>query len=125
MKKLTILVLTLMFLSISYAVIFCNPKYKYFDLTATAYYPGSECTYPFDDGFTAIGHTAGKGSIAIDPDNGPLEFEQEVYVEGYGYGVCNDVGSAIKGWRIDLCFDTYEEALEWGVKLVRVYVINE
>ena len=122
MKNLTITVLIVMLLLITYAVTFCTPKY--YLLTATAYYPGPECTYPFNDGFTATGDVAGKGSIAIDPKNGPLKFGQRVYVEGYGEGVCNDVGSAIKGWKIDLCFDTLIEAREWGVKLVKVYVLN-
>lgn len=119
MRTITLLVLILLLMSV-----LCVFSTKYFDLTATGYYPGPECTYPFDDGFTAIGHIAGKGSIAIDPVNGPLKFNQKVYVEGYGYGICNDVGSAIKGWKIDLCFDTYEEAVEWGRQLVRVYIIK-
>jgi len=124
MKNLIIAVLIVILLLITYVVTFCTPEYKYYELTATAYYPGAECTYPYDDGFTAIGHVAGRGSIAIDPENGPLKFEQHVYVVGYGEGVCNDVGSAIKGWKIDLCFDTYEEAVEWGVQLVKVYVLE-
>lgn len=124
MKNLTIAVLIVMLLLITYAVVFCTSESKFYYLTATAYYPGAECTYPYDDGYTAIGHVAGRGSIAIDPTNGPLKFEQHVYVEGYGEGVCNDVGGAIKGWRIDVCFDTYEEAKEWGVKLVKVYVLE-
>ena len=124
MKNLTTTVLIVMLLLITYAVTFCTPKSKFYYLTATAYYPGAECTYPYDDGYTAIGHVAGKGSIAIDPVNGPLRFGQRVYVEGYGEGVCNDVGSAIKGWRIDVCFDTLDEAKEWGVKLVKVYVME-
>lgn len=122
MKNLTVAVLIVMLLVITYAVTFCTPKY--FELTATAYYPGPECTYPFDDGFTATGDIAGKGSVAIDPKNGPLKMGQSVYIEGYGYGVCNDVGSAIKGWKIDVCFDTIEEAKEWGVQLVKVYVLK-
>jgi 3D (Asp-Asp-Asp) domain-containing protein len=124
MKKLTVAVLIVMLLLITYAVTFCTPKQKYYELTATAYYPGIECCYPYNDGFTATGDKAGKGSVAIDP-KGPLKMGQKVYVEGYGYGVCNDIGSAIKGWKIDLCFDTYEEAIEWGVKLVKVYMIKE
>ena len=122
MKNLTIAVLIVMLLLITYAVTFCTPKC--FELTATAYYPGPKSCYPFDDGFTATGDIAGKGSIAIDPKNGPLKMGQHVYIEGYGHGVCNDVGSAIKGWKIDVCFDTYEEAVEWGVKLVKVCVLK-
>ena len=123
MKNLTTATLIVMLLLIAYAVVFCTPEYEYFELTATAYYPGPECTHPFTDGLTATGAVAGKGCIAIDP-KGPLKIGQRVYVVGYGYGVCNDVGSAIKGWRIDVCFDTYEEAINWGVKLVKVYVLE-
>ena len=97
---------------------------KYFILEATGYYPGPECTYPFDDGFTAIGDVAGRGSIAIDDKNGPLRMGQRVWIEGYGPGKCNDRGSAIKGWKIDLCFETYEEAKMWGRKLVKVYLLG-
>lgn len=124
MKNLTSFVLILMLLLTAYAVTFCTPEPKYYYLTATAYYPGPECTYPFNDGFTATGDTAGRGCVAIDPVNGPLKLGDKVYVVGYGNGVCNDVGSAIKGWRIDLCFNTLNEAKEWGVKLVRVYVLK-
>ncbi|MCK5566463.1 MAG: 3D domain-containing protein [Actinomycetia bacterium] len=97
---------------------------KYYLMTATAYYPGPECTHPFTDGFTAIGDIAGKGCIAIDDRNGPLKMGQMVFIEGYGIGKCNDRGSAIKDWKVDLCFDTLEEAQEWGVKLVKVYLIE-
>jgi len=97
---------------------------KYYLMTSTAYYPGPECTHPFTDGFTAIGDVAGRGSIAIDDEAGPLKMGQRVYIEGYGIGKCNDRGSAIKKWRIDLCFDTIEEARGWGIKLVKVYLIE-
>ena len=62
--------------------------------------------------------------MAIDPVNGPLNMGQRVYIEGYGYGVCNDIGGAIRGWEADACFDAHEEALEWGVRLVKVYLIE-
>ena len=125
--KLTWLVLCTMLILISYAI-YTLPspakESKYFVLEATGYYPGPECTYPFDDGFTAIGDVAGRGSIAIDDENGPLRLGQKVWVEDYGPGKCNDRGLAIKGWKIDLCFETYKEAIEWGRRLVKVYVIE-
>ena len=93
-------------------------------MTATAYYPGPESCAPFDDGFTATGDVAGKGCIAIDDKTGPFKMGQMVYIEGYGIGKCNDRGSAIKYYKIDLCFDTQQEALNWGRKLVKVYVIE-
>ena len=127
MKKLIILieVLIIILLLIASGPIAETQEQKHYLMTATAYYPGVECCHPFDDGFTAIGDVAGKGCIAIDDKNGPLRMGQMVFIEGYGIGKCNDRGSAIKKWRIDLCFDTLEEAQEWGVKLVKVYLIEE
>lgn len=101
-----------------------NGEGNYYVMESSGYYPGAECCHPFDDGFTAIGDVAGKGSIAIDDVSGPLRMGQRVYVEGYGYGKCNDRGSAIKDWKIDLCFDTLQEAKNWGRRLVRVYIIK-
>ncbi len=125
MKKLIILIeIITLILLISIPKQGSGEEVKYFILEATGYYPGPECTYPFDDGFTAIGDVAGRGSVAIDDKNGPLRMGQMVWVEGYGLGKCNDRGSAIKGWKIDLCFDTLEEAKEWGRKLIKVYVIE-
>lgn len=49
---------------------------------------------------------------------------QKLFIEGYGYGVANDIGGAIRGWEVDLCFDSHEEALEWGRKLVKVFVLE-
>lgn len=101
-----------------------EPEAKHFIMEASAYYPGPECCDPFADWKTATGADAGKGCIAIDPKNGPLKLGQKVFVEGYGYGICNDVGGAIKGWKIDLCYDTLDEAKEYGRKLVKVFLIE-
>ena len=127
MKKLIILIEIIILILLIYIAI---PKQgngaelKYFILETTGYYPGPECCYPFDDGFTAIGDVAGRGSVAIDDKNGPLRMGQRVWIEGYGFGKCNDRGSAIKGWKIDLCFSTYEEAKKWGRKLTKVYLLE-
>jgi len=127
MDRVTWLVLYIILISILYAI-YTLPvpakEPKCFILEATGYYPGPECTYPFDDGFTAMGDLAGRGCIAIDDQNGPLKMGQRVWIEGYGPGKCNDRGSAIKGWKIDLCFSTYEEAKKWGRKLIKVYLLG-
>ena len=125
--RLTWLILYIMLISIICAINTLPvpaKEIKCFILEATGYYPGPECTYPFDDGFTATGDVAGRESVAIDDKNGPLRMGQRIWVEGYGPGKCNDRGSAIKGWKIDLCFETYEEAKEWGRKLVKVYILE-
>lgn len=129
MKRLIILIqliaiIILFYLTLTIPAAEAEKETKYFILEATGYYPGPECTYPFDDGFTAMGDVAGRGSIAIDDKNGPLRMGQMIWVESYGLGKCNDRGSAIKNWRIDLCFDTLQEAKNWGIKLVKVYVLD-
>ena len=67
--------------------------------------------------------------IAVDPNVIPLN--SKVYVEGlygawdYGYAIAADTGSAIKDLKIDLYMDTHEEALQWGRKNVKVYVLGD
>ena len=48
----------------------------------------------------------------------------EVYIPGYGYGVAADTAGAIKGNKIDLCYETRTEALNWGIKNITVYVVK-
>ena len=60
--------------------------------------------------------------IAVDPSIIPLG--TKVWVEGYGEAIAGDVGSAIKGHKIDVFIPTYENAMEWGVKKVKIKIIN-
>jgi 3D (Asp-Asp-Asp) domain-containing protein len=91
-------------------------------MTATAYYWGPESTGKWADGYTATGLKAVKGVIAVDPRVIPLG--TRVYVDGYGYAIAGDVGSAIKGNKIDLCYDTLAEALAWGRRTVTLYILR-
>jgi hypothetical protein len=62
-----------------------------------------------------------KGTIAADTKYYP--FGTEMYVPGYGWGIVEDRGSAIKGPnRIDLYFDSHDNALQWGRKKVLVQI---
>lgn len=61
------------------------------------------------------------GTIAADTKYYP--FGTHMYVPGYGHGVVEDRGGAIKGPnRIDLYFNSHSDALTWGRKKVRVIV---
>jgi 3D (Asp-Asp-Asp) domain-containing protein len=60
--------------------------------------------------------------IAVDPNVIPLG--SKVYVEGYGYAIAGDIGGAIKGNRIDIHVPTTQEAFNWGVKEVKVTIIE-
>ncbi|WP_010098741.1 3D domain-containing protein [Ornithinibacillus scapharcae] len=58
--------------------------------------------------------------IAVDPSVIPLG--SVVYVEGYGYAIAGDIGSAIKGKKIDVFVPTRAKALQWGVRKVNVTI---
>ncbi|WP_216830925.1 3D domain-containing protein [Alkalihalobacterium elongatum] len=63
-------------------------------------------------------------TIAADPGTFPIG--SILYIPGYGYGVVADTGSAIKGNKIDLYYDTVAEVYnEWGKKEIDVYVVKE
>lgn len=74
------------------------------------------------DGVTATGLRARRGVVAVDPRVIPLG--TLLYVEGYGIGIAADTGGAIRGLRVDLCFDTVREALRWGRRRVRVWILG-
>ncbi len=92
------------------------------EMDATAYDPGPGSCFPYADGKTATGHRAGRGVCAVDPNVIPLG--TELWIEGYGYALACDVGGAIKGNRIDVCYDTRAEAMQWGRRKVLVYILD-
>ncbi len=75
------------------------------------------------DGVTATGLPARRGVVAVDPRVIPLG--SVVYVEGYGVALAADTGGAVRGNRVDLCFDTPREAYRWGRRTVRVYILQK
>lgn len=91
-------------------------------MTATGYTAGKESN-PNGNGYTYTGMKAERGVVAVDPKVIPLY--TRLYIEGYGVAIAADTGGAIKGNRIDLCFDAVREALDWGVRPVRVYVLGD
>ncbi len=95
---------------------------KIIGMEATAYYPGPEDTWPYASGYTASGLKAAYGVVAVDPRF--IRLKTLLYVEGYGFAIAADTGGAIKGDKIDLCFDTYEEAVRFGRKKVKVYLLR-
>ncbi|MBI3998413.1 MAG: DUF348 domain-containing protein [Armatimonadetes bacterium] len=74
------------------------------------------------DDITSIGMKAGYGVVAVDPTVIPLR--SILFIEGYGQAIAGDVGGAIKGHRIDLGFNTAREALRFGRRPVRVYILS-
>ncbi|ARU63288.1 hypothetical protein CBW65_21610 [Tumebacillus avium] len=92
------------------------------NLTATKVLTMAASAYSMPGARTASGGAAGPGTIAVDPNVIPLG--TKLYIEGYGYGVASDVGGSIKGNRIDIHFDTREQALQFGRRAVTVHILN-
>jgi 3D (Asp-Asp-Asp) domain-containing protein len=91
-------------------------------VTATAYTANCKgCS-----GITATGINLKKHPnmkvIAVDPK--VIKLGTRVYVDGYGYAIAADKGSAIKGNRIDVFIPSYKNALKWGRKKVKVKILN-
>jgi len=91
-------------------------------MEATAYDPGPRSCGKWADGYTATGVKAEKGVVAVDDRVIPMG--SRLYIPGYGFAVAADRGSAIKGRRIDLCFPTYGEALRFGRRRIKVYLLD-
>lgn len=95
---------------------------KVLTMSATGYDPSPATIGPGATGRTATGRRATFGVVAVDPRVIPLN--SLVFVEGYGFAIAADTGGAIKGNRIDLCFDSRTQALRHGRKQVRVHVLS-
>lgn len=92
--------------------------HKSIPMVATAYTRYDEgCT-----DYTYRGTYLRKGLVAVDPSVIPLG--TKLYVPGYGEALADDIGGAIKGNRIDLAVDTVDEAYQWGVRHITVYIIG-
>jgi 3D (Asp-Asp-Asp) domain-containing protein len=105
-------------------------KYPTVEVTATGYTAGQESTGKSRShpayGITKSGIKVKRdlySTIAADTTVFPIG--TIIFIPGYGYGVVADTGSAIKGHRIDLYYNTVEEVYEkWGKKKVEVYLIK-
>lgn len=91
---------------------------RFLTMVATGYSPEE----PGLSDATASGLKAQHGVVAVDPRVIPLG--TRVHVEGYGYAIAGDTGSAIKGMRIDLCFDKLAECNAYGKRTVRVEILD-
>jgi 3D (Asp-Asp-Asp) domain-containing protein len=91
---------------------------RFLTMVATAYSPEE----PGLTDHTATGLKAQYGVCAVDPSVIPLG--TRLHVEGYGYAIAADTGSAIKGNRIDLCFDTLAECNAYGRHTVKVEILD-
>lgn len=79
-------------------------------------------------GITYTGTRASAGTVAVDPK--VIKLGSKLYIESldgsedYGFARAEDIGSAVKGNKIDLFIEDHKNAMAFGVKKVKVYVID-
>jgi 3D (Asp-Asp-Asp) domain-containing protein len=93
---------------------------KTITVLATGYCPCAICNYPYFGQPSYTGLPLRYGIVATDPKVIPMG--SKLYIPGYGEGLAADQGNAIQGNRIDLCFSTHQEALNWGMRTVTLTV---
>ena len=95
-----------------------NETYKAtYTMQATAYTGGTLTAL----GLKPVRDPSGLSTIAVDPSVIPLG--SKVYIPGYGYAICSDTGSAIKGNIIDLYLNSEDECINWGRRNITLYIV--
>ncbi|ASK62870.1 hypothetical protein CFK37_12285 [Virgibacillus phasianinus] len=105
-------------------------QYPTSTVLATGYTAGIESTGKTPDhpmyGVTFSGVQVTRdlySTIAADLDVYPIG--TIMWIDGYGFGVVADKGSAINGHQIDLYYPTVKDVYdEWGKKEVEVYIVE-
>lgn len=106
---------------------------KVITMQATAYDLSVESCGKLPDhpayGITYTGTHARPGVVAVDPK--VINLGSKLYVQSldstsdYGFASAEDTGSAIKGNKIDLFISDNRQALRYGRRYVRVYVLED
>ena len=95
---------------------------KKMDVVATAYSCNGE------PGITYSGTPARVGAIAVDPTVIPLGTRMYIVTNDgeyiYGIATAEDTGGLIKGHKIDLYFNTFDECWIFGVRDCTVYILG-
>jgi 3D (Asp-Asp-Asp) domain-containing protein len=83
--------------------------------TAYSYHP--------DENISFLEFPVRKGIVAVDPNVIPLG--THLYIEGYGYAVAADIGSAVKQYHVDVFLPSLQAAYAYGrQKDTKVYILD-
>ena len=102
-----------------------QPRWETVSMRVTAYCPCPICCGEFSDGITANGHVISDGDRFVAADH-RFAFDTQMLIPGYNNSdivKVYDRGGAIKNNRLDVFFNTHQEALNWGVQHLDVKVL--
>jgi len=95
-------------------------KYEWYYFIATAY-SKNDATQGTDS-VTSTGEKVREGIIAVDP--AIIPYGTLIEIKSMGYFTAEDCGNKIKGNRIDIYFDSKEDALKFGRQGIWVRFVN-
>lgn len=89
--------------------------------TVTAYCACTKCCGPNAQGITASGKRVQANHTIAMPSK--YDFGTQIEIKGYGIYTVEDRGSAIQGDRIDIYFDSHQEALNFGKQQLEFRIV--
>jgi len=96
-------------------------------MRVTAYCPCAKCCGQWSKHKTTAAGIKLKGGERLVAAPKTIPFGTKLIIPGYNNGQpvkVLDRGGAIKGNRLDVLFDTHQEALNWGVKYLNVEIVR-
>lgn len=95
---------------------------KKFTISSSAYTANCNgCTGITETGLN-LKRNPGLKVIAVDPK--VIKLGTKVYVEGYGFAIAGDIGTAIKGNVIEVFISDKQSAYKWGKKDVTITIFE-
>lgn len=94
----------------------------------TAYAPYDNQSGICNDGnpnYTSTGTSPGFEYVAVDPSKIP--YGTKLLIPEYGEVIAADTGGALRNYdkvAIDVFFETYEDAMNWGVQFLEVKILT-
>jgi len=94
-----------------------------YDMLSSAYTTGDKGVGTRTaSGLPVSRNPGGYSTVAVDPSVIPLG--TKLYIDGYGYAIAADTGGKIKGNKIDLFFNSSKDCYAWGLKVVKVSIVE-
>lgn len=101
----------------------CSWRYRWFFFGEPVYTYGKLKGKPKKVGVTSSGKKARHGTVAADLNVFP--YGTKLNIPGYGQGIVEDIGGAIKGRHIDIWFPTHTQARMWGKRYLKITKIEK
>lgn len=102
-------------------------RWQTLSMRVTAYCPCEKCCGDWSDGVTANGHVISHGDRFVAADR-RFGFGTKMVIPGYNTSETVQVydrGGAIYNNRLDVFFNTHQEALVWGVQHLEVRIYSD